>query len=144
MYKDINNTYIVNKPKPFDCDIDDIGLGTGREPHWISLAIFMKVTESSDSEILAENFCKLFSEFIEYLKQNKSAEMIDKEYTNIKLEAIKKDGCINLIYTDLSDTEIVLDNVMTEDSFSEFAQKLLTAISDCKEGGNNDYRTNNK
>lgn len=125
------------KVEPYNTDIDDIGLGTGREPHWISLAIFMKVTESSDSYILAENFCKLFSEFIEDLKQNNSAEMIDKEYTKIKLEANKKDGCINLIYTDLSDTEIVLDNVMTEDSFSEFAQKLHTAISNCKEGVNN-------
>ena len=113
------------KVEPYNTDIDDIGLGTGREPHWISLAIFMKVTESSDSEILAENFCKLFSEFIEDIKQNTSAEMIDKEYTKIKLEAIKKDGCINLIYTDLSDLETVLDNIMSEDSFSEFAQKLL-------------------
>ena len=127
------------KVEPYNTDIDDIGLGTGREPHWISLAIFMKVTESSDSDILAENFCKLFSEFIEDLKQNKSAEMIDNEYTNIKLEAIKKDGCINLIYTDLSDPEIILENVMTEDSFSEFAQKLYTAISNCKEGVNNGY-----
>ena len=124
-----------NKIEPYDTDIDDIGLGTGREPHWISLAIFMKVTESSDSDILAENFCKLFSEFIEDLKQNKSAEMIDKEYTNIKLEANKKGGCINLIYTDLSDLEIVLDNVMTEDSFSEFAQKLLTAIDERDSNG---------
>ena len=123
MNKDIDNTYILNKPESFDCDIDDIGLGTGREPHWISLAIFIKITESPDCEVLAENFCKLFSEFVKNIKQNKSAEMIDKEYTNIKLEANKKDGCINLIYTDLSDSEIVLDNVMTEDSFSEFAQK---------------------
>ena len=26
------------KVEPYNTDIDDIGLGTGREPHWISLA----------------------------------------------------------------------------------------------------------
>lgn len=44
------------KVEPYDTDIDDIGLGTGREPHGMSLAIFMKVTESSGNEISAENF----------------------------------------------------------------------------------------
>ena len=126
MNKDINNTYILNKQEPYNNDIDDIGLGTGREPHWILFSIYMKLDEHPEREtVIADNFCKLFSKFVKDLKKNNSAEMIDNKYTQTKWQAIKKNNHINLVYRDLSDKEIVFDVTMTEDSFVEFTKKLL-------------------
>ena len=127
MEQNLENNLLDSKIiKPFDCDINDIGFGTGREPHWILFSIYMKLDEHPErEEVIADNFCKLFSSFVKDLKKNNSAEMIDNKYTQTKWQAIKKNNHINLVYTDLSDKEIVFNVTMNEDSFDEFLEKLI-------------------